>query len=115
MNRFEQELDKYRFQLQEVSPEGFNEEGLIEEAKWLGPSIYDADSALVACSDPKELDRVRLAFTAKRFGCEYEPEWIDEAIEHVCKVQMTGVNRKYRAVFQYLVAVRLGMYAQTPS
>lgn len=72
----------------------------------LGPSIYNSDSALVSCSDQAELDRVKQNFLIKKLGLADSPR-LDEAIKSVCEEY--NAHHKYRAVFYYMLAQKLGV------
>ena len=106
MSRFDEEMDKYRAQMGEILGDATYQDGwLVREAERLGPNIYNADAALVSCSDRAELDRVAAAFIKRFEGIDADK--VDQAITTVCAL-MSGVKRKYRAVFYYLVTVELG-------
>lgn len=74
--------------------------------KSLGPSLYKTDSAKVACSDPKELDRIKKNFCVKKLGVADTPK-LDEQIKEVC-AEMGAKNRnKYRVIFYYMLVKKL--------
>lgn len=73
--------------------------------KHLGIALRNRDSSLVSCSDPKELQRVREKWCAKKLGVSDEAKG-DAAIEKVCQA-MAGDNTKSRVTFYYLVAKHL--------
>ena len=73
--------------------------------KYLGVALHNRDSALVACSDKSERDRVRERW------CEKKLEFMDVAkadmiIELVCET-MARDDSKSRVTFYYLVAKHL--------
>lgn len=70
-------------------------------AKACGPSIYRKDAALVAMSDPKEVERVKKSFLIKKCGLKDTPK-LDEGLAAV-KAQYTK-RQKQRAVVYYLLA-----------
>ena len=106
MSRFDEEMNKYRAQMGEILGDATYQDGWLQrEAERLGPNIYDADASLVSCSDQAELDRVAKAFLKRFEGIDADK--VDQAITSVCAL-MSGVKRKYRAVFYYLVTVQLG-------
>ncbi|MCB0730431.1 MAG: DUF2853 family protein [Ignavibacteriae bacterium] len=75
-------------------------------AKSLGPSLYKKDAEKVACSDPKELDRIKKNFCIKKLGVADTPKLADQ-IKDVCK-EMGATNRnKYRVIFYYLLVKKL--------
>ena len=77
--------------------------------KHLGIALRNRDSALVSCSDPKELARVREKWCMKKLGVTDEAA-CDNAIEKTCK-QLAADNSKSRVTFYYLVAKHMGKLA----
>jgi len=74
--------------------------------KSLGPSLYKADAQKVACSDPKELDRIKKNYCVKKLGAADTPK-LDETIKEVC-TEMGAKNRnKYRVIFYYMLVKKL--------
>ena len=80
---------------------------LAAVAKGLGPSIYNADSSKVSCSDQAELDRVKNNFLIKKLGMKDGPE-LDAAIKEVCEQFGSSNPSKYRAGFYYLLVQKFG-------
>ncbi|EIE50126.1 hypothetical protein AL036_02175 [Salipiger aestuarii] len=75
-----------------------------------GPSIYNADSATVASSQPAEIETVKTNFLMKKLGLADGPELmagIDTAIETYGKSE----RNKYRAVLYYLLVKQFGKEA----
>lgn len=75
-----------------------------------GPSIYNADSATVASSQPAELETVKANFLIRKLGLADGPELmagIDAAIETYGKSE----RNKYRAVLYYLLVKHFGKEA----
>lgn len=68
-----------------------------------GPSIYNADAATVAGSDPSELATVKNNFLIKKLGLKDSPE-LDKAIASVMEQYGQSNRNKYRAVVYYLLA-----------
>jgi hypothetical protein len=77
--------------------------------KHLGIALRNRDSSLVSCTDPKELDRVKANWVAKKLGIA-DGSKADAAIEKTCKA-MEADNTKSRVTFYYLVAKELGKLA----
>lgn len=77
--------------------------------KHLGIALRNRDSSLVSCTDPKELDRVKAGWIAKKLGVE-DDSTADAVLEKVCKA-MQADNTKNRVTFYYLVAKDLGKLA----
>ncbi|MGL5111965.1 MAG: DUF2853 family protein [Flavobacterium sp.] len=69
-----------------------------------GPSIYNADSATVAGSQPSELETVKKNFLIGKLGLTDSPE-LDAAIDAVMEQYGRSNANKYRAVVYYLLAV----------
>ena len=74
--------------------------------KHLGIALRNRDSSLVSCTDPKELDRVKANWVAKKLGVD-DAKKADASIEKTCKA-MAADNTKSRVTFYYLVAKDLG-------
>ncbi len=107
MSQFDEKMAIYEAQLQELNI-AYNVEQLKAAAKGLGPSIYNADSSKVSCSDDDEKARVKANFLMKKLGMADSPALM-EAIEAVC-AQMGSSNRnKHRPVFYYLLAQKMGV------
>jgi Protein of unknown function (DUF2853) len=69
-----------------------------------GPSIYNADSATVAGSQPSELETVKKNFLIGKLGLSDGPE-LDAAIDAVMEKYGRSNTNKYRAVVYYLLTV----------
>jgi len=67
-----------------------------------GPSIYNADAATVAATQPAELETVKNNFLIKKLGLEDGPH-LDEAIDKVMDQYGRSNRNKYRAVVYYLL------------
>ncbi len=100
MSKLDDLLTKYTADLEKIGDK-VNAEVLRGVAKSLGPTIYKADSSLVALSDPKEVERVKQNFLIKKLGLKDTPK-LDEGIAAV--KQTYNKRAKYRVVFYYLLA-----------
>lgn len=108
MSAFAEVVEKSLEQLSSVGVSA--DEALVTAvAKGLGPSIYNADSSLVASSDSDELDRVKTNFLIGKLGLSDGPE-LDAAIAETVAT-LKGVNRKLRVVFYYLLVKKFGKEA----
>lgn len=67
-----------------------------------GPSIYDADAATVAATQPHELETVKRNFLMRKLGLPNGPE-LDAAIDKVMETYGRSERNKYRAVVYYLL------------
>jgi len=86
-------------------------EGLI---KHLGIALKGRDSALVACSEKSERDRIRDRFLKKKLGLAHADADLDKAITDICR-KMAKDQDKQRVTFYYLLAEKygkLGAFAQ---
>ncbi|MFD0859367.1 DUF2853 family protein [Roseovarius aquimarinus] len=72
-----------------------------------GPSIYDADSATVAASQPAELETVKKNFLIKKLGLADGPQLMD-AIHSVLNTYGQSERNKYRAVVYYMLTKHFG-------
>jgi hypothetical protein len=104
MSKFDEALQKYTGELQGMGVK-VKPDLLKAVTKGLGPSLYRADSTLVACSDKEELERVKKNFLVKKLGLKDESS-LDAAIQQVC--QQYDKRQKHRAVFYYLLVEKMG-------
>jgi hypothetical protein len=74
--------------------------------KHLGIALRNRDSALVSCTDPKELDRVKANWISKKLGVT-DAAKAESVVENVCKA-MSADSSKSRVTFYYLAAKELG-------
>lgn len=88
---------------------GADEEIVGKIVKHLGIALRNRDSALVSCSDPSELERVRTSWCGKKLGVTDEAR-CEAVIEKVCEA-MAADRSKGRVTFYYLVAKELGKLA----
>lgn len=94
-------LEGFKEEMKEMGI-SYHEELYHEITKYLGPSIYQKDSSLVACSDPKERELIKKNFLMGRLGLEDSPR-LDEAIEEICGGLGKSNRNKHRATFYYLL------------
>ena len=73
--------------------------------KYCGVSLKSRDSALVACSDKKELERIANGFARKKLGMGNTEGF--ELAGDVC-AQMKAQRQKSRVTFYYLMAKKAG-------
>lgn len=72
-----------------------------------GPSIYDADSATVAASQPSEIETVKKNYLMKKLGLADGPA-LDEAINAVIETYGKSERNKYRPVVYYMLCKHFG-------
>ena len=85
---------------------GASAEVVNKIVKHLGIALRNRDSALVSCTDPKELDRVKANWISKKLGVT-DAAKAESAVEKVCKA-MAADSSKSRVTFYYLAAKELG-------
>lgn len=84
---------------------GASEEIVNKIVKHLGIALRNRDSSLVSTTDPKELDRVKANWIAKKLGVT-DGAKADAAIDKTVKA-MAADNTKSRVTFYYLTAKHL--------
>jgi hypothetical protein len=67
-----------------------------------GPSIYNADAATVAATQPDEIETVKKSFLIKKLGLKDGPD-LDAAIASVIETYGRSERNKYRAVIYYML------------
>ncbi len=82
-----------------------NEAAVDAIVKYCGIALRNADSSLVAGTDPEELARVREGFATKKLGLAAADA--DAGMKKVLE-KMKGVDRKSRVTFYYLLAEATG-------
>lgn len=75
-----------------------------------GPSIYDADAATVAATQPGELETVKTSYLIKKLGLADSPA-LDAAIQSVIDTYGRSERNKYRAVIYYMLCKHFGKEA----
>ncbi len=103
MSKFDEKLATYEAELAKFDKNPDN--ALLRAVtKGCGPSIYNADSMLVACSDKEEVARVVANFAVKKLGADQAAA--EKAVAEVCQAYES--RAKHRAVFYYMVVKKLG-------
>ncbi len=85
---------------------GASGDAVSKIVKHLGIALRNKDSAIVSCSDPSELDRVREKWCEKKLGVT-DTAKNDSIIKIVCETMHADRN-KQRVTFYYLVAKHHG-------
>lgn len=80
-----------------------NQAAVAGIVKHLGIALQKKDSALVACSDRAERDRIRDGFLKKKLGLTASDAELDKAVVDICQ-KMKGDQDKSRVAFYYLLA-----------
>jgi hypothetical protein len=82
-----------------------NESAVAAIVRYCGIALQQADSSLVASSDPKELARIREGFAAKKL--ELTADAADTGIKAAAE-KMKATGHKSRVTFYYLLAEATG-------
>lgn len=102
MSKLVEKCDRYEQEFKEKLGMKKVDRKLLEAvAKACGPSLYKKDAEKVACSDKKELERVRKNFLIKKLELKDTPK-LDEGIAEACAAFGKSRN-KFRAMFYYLL------------
>ncbi len=101
----ELKMAKYTAQLKKVGVP-VNKDLLAKVYKAVGPANNRIDAMFVAASDKKELMTVYKNFVVKKLGIKDEKKGM-KAVEATAE-KMSGVRKKYRAVFYYILAKKFG-------
>ena len=108
MAKFDEVIEKAKTHLAtHFTGHEVDEDLLRKVGKAMGPSIYNADSSQVSCSDKKELETVREKFLMGKHG-QTDAAAADQAIREVCE-QYKGSRGKMRIVFYYVLAKKLNL------
>lgn len=99
-------MEKYVAQLKKIGVP-VNKDLLETVTKGLGPANYKVDSMFVAASDKKEVATVMKNYIVKKLGTTDEKK-AQKALDHALE-KMAGVRKKYRGVFYYIIAKKLGI------
>lgn len=105
MSNFDDVMAKCKDQMEKQNID-IDEALLTAVAKSLGPSIYNADSLVVATGDEGEMQTVK-NFVTKKMGVEAGAE-MDGAIAAATEKIGKSNTKKLRPVFYYLLAKELG-------
>jgi hypothetical protein len=109
MTKFQEAIALYTsFMSEKLNRKDIDESVLVALAEVLGPSIYDADASLVACSDKNELKRVKELFLIRDLKMADSAE-LDKSIKTVCGIMGSSNRKKYRVVFYYLLLEAFGL------
>ena len=100
-------IEKYAADLREKCGVEPDMDLLTKVTVGLGPSIYNADSAVVAGSQQSELDTVRKNFLIGKLSLPEGPD-LDAAIGTVLTTYGQSERNKYRAVVYYLLTKHFG-------
>lgn len=105
MANFQNTLIKYEKEFKRLDI-AYDRQLLINVTKACGPSIYQVDASRIAASNKEEMGRVKTNFLIQKLGLEDSPE-LDQAIEEVAVMLEKQNKHKYRAMFYYLLVIKL--------
>jgi len=83
---------------------------LTKVTKGCGPAIYNADSSIIAATQPGEVETVKNNFLIKKLGLPDGPD-LTEAIDKVIEIYGNSESHKYRAVVYYMLTKHFGKEA----
>ncbi|KPQ06878.1 MAG: Protein of unknown function (DUF2853) [Rhodobacteraceae bacterium HLUCCA12] len=72
-----------------------------------GPTIYDADAATVAATQPGEMETVKTNYLIKKLGLADGPH-LDQALDAAIDTYGRSERNKYRAVLYYMLCKHFG-------
>lgn len=104
----EQQTEKYVAQLKKAKVP-VNNDLLAKVVKMVGPANYQLDAMFVAASDKKELATVSKNFVMKKLAVKDADKAMKETEKAAMKMKDAGIRKKYRAVFYYMLAKKLGL------
>lgn len=102
MSKREELIAKYSDEFKKMNI-SFDADLLTKVTVGLGPSIYNADSSTVSCSDETELQRVIDNFLVKKLGLTNSQDELMAGVKDVCVQLGTSNKNKYRPMFYYLL------------
>lgn len=105
MATYEEALAEFKAEMENLKMH-HHEEVYHNIVNYLGPSVHQKDAALVACSDPDELERIKKNFLIGKLGLEDGPS-LDAAIQEVCGALGQSNKNKHRPTFYYLLVAIL--------
>ncbi len=82
---------------------GLSDDLITKVTTGLGPSIYNADSETVACSQGSELDTIKINFLTKKLGVSASDQEMYDAIKAACEKMGNSNRNKYRALVYALL------------
>ncbi len=108
MSKFDDKVASYMAEFKKLGKSSVDEALFTKVTKALGPSIYLEDASRVSCADQSEMDRVKQNFLIKKHGLKDSKD-LDEALKAVCDDLGASNKNKFRAMFYYLLVVKLGL------
>ncbi|MBN2722208.1 MAG: DUF2853 family protein [Campylobacterales bacterium] len=82
---------------------GLSDELISKVTGGLGPSIYNADSETVACTQGSELETIKTNFLINKLGIYASDEAMYAAIKAACEKMGNSNRNKYRALVYALL------------
>lgn len=95
-------LEKYVAQLEQIG-ESVDARLIEEITDGLGPANYNLDAQAVAVTDNDEMKRVYTNFVADELAIKDEERGMEMIRAVADRMIAAGINKKYRAVFYYLL------------
>jgi len=82
---------------------GLSDDLITKVTAELGPSIYNADSETVACTQGSELETIKTNFLVKKLGISAPDKVMYDAITSACGKMGNSNRNKYRALVYALL------------
>lgn len=80
-----------------------DEDAVAGIVRHLGIALRSRDASMVACSDPKELARIRDGYCRKKLALSDSEDAVDASLQAICE-KMKADKTKARVTFYYLLA-----------
>ncbi len=87
---------------------GYNKAAAEKIVGHLGIALRNKDSAVVACTDQVELDRIREKWCRGKLGLAHTQSELDAGISAICEKLKPEGGSKSRVTFYYLLAEHFG-------
>lgn len=84
-----------------------DEDAVAGIVRHLGIALRSRDASMVACTDPKELARVRDGYCRRKLALSESDDAVDASLQAICE-KMKPDKTKGRVTFYYLLAEHYG-------
>lgn len=84
-----------------------DEDAVAGIVRHLGIALRSRDASMVACTDPKELARIRDGYCRKKLALSESDDAVDASLQAICG-KMKADKTKARVTFYYLLAEHYG-------
>lgn len=84
-----------------------DEDAVAGIVRHMGIALRSRDASMVACTDPKELARVRDGYCRRKLALSESDDAVDASLQAICE-KMKADKTKGRVTFYYLLAEHYG-------